>query len=321
MARVNTALGLISADELGVTLMHEHLIIGLPGWECDALVEPYDQKAISAVCVQKLKEAKALGLKTMVDATPNDLYRDVELAKMVSSETHINIICATGMYTEPLGGNVYFRSRMPLVDVAKEFYETFMKEITQGIGSTNVKAGVIKVATGPGQITAYEKVVFTAAARAQKETGVPIITHTTEGTMGSEQADLLISEGAYPERIMIGHMCYNDNLHYHLSLMEKGVFIGFDQMGKEIYKPDAQRENCLTDLLSKGCAGKIMLSQDHVSHYLGRSRGIQDSVQQLSPNSDKAHILKRILPFLKQAGVNASQINTMMIENPRRFFA
>jgi len=138
---------------------------------------PYDREAIVRACVEALEEVKAYGVKTMVEASPNDLNRDVELDRMVSERTGINIICATGLYMEAMGKPAYLKFRSQLFDTTTEIYETFMKEITQGIGDTGVKAGVIKVATGHGEISAYEEMVLKAAARAQKETGVPIITH------------------------------------------------------------------------------------------------------------------------------------------------
>jgi len=142
MAQVNTVLGPVSSDELGLTLIHEHLITGFPGWECDALAVPYDREVISRACAQALEEAKIYGVQTMVDATPNDLGRDVELQKMVSERSGINIICATGLYTEVSGKSVYFKARSRNEDTTTEIYETFMKEITQGIGETGIKAGL-----------------------------------------------------------------------------------------------------------------------------------------------------------------------------------
>ncbi len=222
MAKVNTVLGQISADELGMTLIHEHLALGYLGWECDAMAPPYDREAAATACVEALKEAKAYGLKTLVDATASDVGRDIELQKIVSERLDMNIIYVTGMYTERYGKPGYLKFRSQVYDITTEVCETYVKEITQGIGNTGVKAGVIKVATGHGKITSYEEKIIKAAARAQKETGVPIISYTEAGTMGPEQADLLISEGADPRRIAIGHMCGNANLQYHLSVLEKG---------------------------------------------------------------------------------------------------
>jgi phosphotriesterase-related protein len=245
----------------------------------------------------------------------------VELDRIVSERSGINIICATGLYTEAMGKAAHFKLRRQVFDIATEIYETFMKEITQGIGDTGVKAGVIKVATGHGEISAYEETVLKAAAKAQKETGVPIITHTEAGTMGPEQAALLISEGVDPRRIMIGHIDGNANLQYHTSVLEQGVYIAFDRLGIDFLFPDTLRKACIIGLLGIGYADQIMLSHDYAPHWLGRPTELPDFVKSLTSNWSYAHVFKNIIPALKQAGVSDDKITTMMVANPQRLFA
>ncbi|MBE0480262.1 MAG: phosphotriesterase, partial [Dehalococcoidia bacterium] len=197
MRQVQTVLGPIVPEELGFTLMHEHLICGHP-----SSLEPLRANELEDVvelCVDSLEEARSYGLETLVDATPIDLGRDVELLRRVSSKTGVNIIAATGFYMETPDSPYREKLTSP-----EGFYEILMREISIGIEGTGIKAGVIKVGTGNGSISEYESNILKAAARAQKETGVPIITHTESGTMGPEQADLLLSEGAEPSRVAIG---------------------------------------------------------------------------------------------------------------------
>jgi len=320
MAKVNTVLGQVSADELGVTLMHEHLIFAYSGWDCDAMAPPYDREAAATACVEALREAKGCGLKTLVDATASDMGRDIELQKMVSDRLGINIICATGFYTERYGKTHYFKERSMIYDIVSELCETLIQEITQGIGNTGVKAGIIKVSTGHARISSYEEKVLKAAARAQKETGVPIITHTEAGTMGPEQADLLLSEGADPKRVVIGHMCGNSALNYHISVLEKGVNIAFDRLGIDALFPDRLRKACLIGLLGIGYTDRIFLSQDCSAYRLGRPFEFLDTFKQMLVNWKYTHVFNNIIPALKEAGVSQEKINTLMVENPRRLF-
>jgi phosphotriesterase-related protein len=320
MAKVNTVLGPIAADELGVTLMHEHLVFSYLGWECDALAPPYNREEAAAACVEALTEAKAHGLKTLVDATGTDMGRDVELQKIVSDKLGINIVSATGFYTEKYGKAGYFKFRSMVYDIVAELCETMVKEITQGIGNTGVKAGVIKIATGHARISSYEEKLLKAAARAQKETGVPIITHTEGGTMGPEQADLLISEGADPKRIVIGHMCGNSDLNYHVSVLEKGVNIAFDRLGIDVLFPDRLRKACLIGLIGTGYADRIMLSQDCWAYRTGRPFEFANDTRQLVANWSYVHVFNNIIPALKDAGVSQDKIDTLMVENPKRLF-
>jgi phosphotriesterase-related protein len=321
MAKINTVLGSVSTDELGVTLIHEHLVFSYQGWECDALAPPYNREAAADTCVEALREAKGYGLKTLVDASATDMGRDVELQKIVSERLGINIICATGFYTEKYGKAGYFKFRSQMYDIAAELCETMVKEVTQGIGNTGVKAGVVKVSTGHARISSYEEKLLRAAARAQKETGVPIITHTEAGTMGPEQADLLISEGADPKRIVIGHMCGNANLNYHLSVLEKGVNIAFDRLGIDVIFPDKLRKACLIGLIGIGYTDKIMLSQDCFACWLGRPFEFPDATKPLLANWSYAHVFNNIIPALREAGVSEEKVDTIMVKNPRRLFS
>jgi phosphotriesterase-related protein len=320
MAKINTVLGPVPADELGVTLIHEHLTFGYLGWECDALAPPYDREAAAEACVDALTEARGYGLKTMVDATASDAGRDTELQKMVSERLGINIICATGFYTEKYGKPGYLKFRSQVYDITDEACETFVKEITQGIANTGVKAGVIKVGTGHARITPYEEKILKAAARAQKETGVPIITHTEAGTMGPEQADLLISEGADPKCIVIGHMCGNADLKYHVSVLEKGVNIAFDRLGIDMLFPDKLRKACLIGLIGIGYIDRIMLSQDYSPYWLGRPFEYPEAAKPFLANWSYVHVFNNIIPSLKEAGVSEDRINTLMMKNPQRLF-
>ena len=321
MNTVNTVLGPISPGELGITLIHEHLICGRPGQICDARDIPYDRDEIARTCMGALEEAKEHGLTTIVDATPIDLGRDAELIRRVSYESGINIVCATGYYMEAAGAAESSRPLGIAFGSAAQVYETLMQEITQGIGDTGVKAGIIKVATGQGRISPYEEMTLKAAARAQKETGVPIISHTEEGTMGPEQADLLISEGADPQRISIGHMDGNSDLEYHTSVLERGVYIAFDRLGLDVLFPDSLKTACIIGLLGIGFASRIMLSHDYVSCWPGQTPAETEATKAVLPNWSFTHVFRNIIPALKEAGVSDDKIHTMMVDNPRRLFA
>jgi phosphotriesterase-related protein len=323
MSVINTVLGPIAPEKLGLTLAHEHILAGYCGWECDALSRPYDREKIVKICVKMAEPVKQYGVKSIVDATPIDLGRDVEVMKEVSDKLGVNIICSTGMYTEELGRWAYFkqRSHNRIGDPEVELYETYLKELTKGIGTTGVKAGVIKVATGLNKISDCEMASLKAAARAQKETGVPIITHTEAGTMGPQQIDVLISEGADPKKIMCGHMCGNGSIEYHLAVLGKGVNVSFDRFGIEMIMPDAVRTATLIGLLGLGYADRILLSHDFIGCGTGRGGSMPEEDRKMLANWSYTHIFRNIIPALKRAGITDDQINTMTVENPRRLLS
>ena len=323
MKSVNTVLGPISTGELGITLMHEHVAAGNNDWRIDESRYPFNKDKALSVALSVAKDLRACDVSTFVDATPIDNGRNAALLEEVSRKSEINIVCSTGLYTEQNGGSFYFRYLSNFLDGVKEIYDLFTKEITHGIAGTSVKAGVMKIATGFGKISPYEEMVLKAAARAQESTGVPIITHTEAGTMGPEQADLLISEGARPTSIMIGHAGGCDSLDYHVDTLSRGVFIGFDRLGldSKVWKagPDHVRLTCISGLVALGYGDRILFGHDYVMNWLGRD-GRSLLPKEEVKNWYPTHLFKNIIPELKKHGVTDEQIHAMLVENPRRLF-
>jgi len=323
MGMVNTVMGPVKPEDLGLTLMHEHIVFGYPGWYGDGTVAPFDRAAAADTAVNALAPLKEFGLRTVVDATPNECGRDPELCREVAGRTGINIVCATGYYFEDEGAPAYFKFRSHFGDAVAEIYEMFMREVTVGIGKTGIKAGVIKVASSKGVITDYEKMFFQAAARAQKETGVPIVTHTQEGTMGPEQIDFLIREGADPRRVVIGHLSDNLDSAVHLKVMEAGATCGFDRMGLQGLAGcpmDAQRYPVLTGLIRAGREKQIVIAHDSVLTWLGRPPVLPEQALPLVRDWHPGHLFQNIIPLLREAGIGAATIDTILIDNPRRLF-
>ena len=325
MAAVNTVLGPISPSDLGITLMHEHILYGYPGWEGDRTIAPVNRKEIVANGVTTLKQLKdEYGLQSYVDATPLDGGRMPEILKEISEKSGVNIICATGYYYEGEGSPTYWKFRGSLGDITGELYELFMTEVTKGIMDTGIKAGVLKVGSSKGAITDYEKIMFATAAQVSKETGVPIITHTQEGTMGPQQAEFLIGAGANPKQIQIGHMSDNIDITYQEDTFKHGVYVSWDRMGLQglVGCPmDAQRYPVMIELIKKGYADKMMISHDCILTWLGRPLNLPEAALPLVANWHPSHLFKNIIPELKKGGVTDAQITSIIKENPRRLFA
>jgi phosphotriesterase-related protein len=322
---VNTVTGQISPDDLGITLMHEHIVFGYPGWSGDCTLAPDDRKAALEAGLSVMEEIKACGVKTFVDPTPNETGRNPELLKEVSEKSGVNIVCTTGFYYEEMGAPAYFKFRSHVGDAEKEIYDMFTAEITHGIGNTGIRAGAIKLASSKDVITDYEKMFFRAAARVQKETGVPIITHTQDGTMGPQQAQLLIDHGANPGQIMIGHMSDNTNIQYHSEVLSKGVFDGFDRMGIQGipgFPMEMEKYAVILGLIGIGHADRIIISHDTIAKWLGRPYPeMPEPIKSLMANWTPTHLFKNIIPFLKKAGVTDEQTHKILVDNPRRLFA
>ena len=318
MQNVHTVTGTCTTASLGVTLMHEHLLVGWPGWEADAALDRATRREHARRCVDRLAELYDLGVRTLVDPCPIDLGRDVEFMAEVAQASRVHIVCATGLYKEDSGAPAYFKFRRQVADVVAEMTDVFVSEITEGVGETGVRAGIIKVATGPHRITPYEELVLRAAARAHRATGVPITTHTDEGTMGPEQLDVLVGEGVAPAAIVVGHSCGASDVSYHLRMLDRGAYLGFDRFGLEMLHPDRERLAVLIGLLGLGFERQLVLSHDTVWCWRGRELKLPaETLARWKPT----YVLREILPKLRAAGVAEEKIQAMLVENPRRYFA
>ncbi len=317
---IQTVTGPISPEELGRTLMHEHLLIGYPGWESDTIHPGPSRDEMRAAVTDRVAEIRDHGVVSLLDPCPADLGRDVEFMAEMASRTGFQIICATGLYKQSEGGVPYwhFRSNFgPVVDMMAELFE---KELTEGIGETGVRAGIIKVATGPGKVTEYEEQVLTAAAKASVATGAPITTHTDAGTMGDEQQRILTENGVPPHRIIIGHSCGTADHDYHMKLVRGGSYLGFDRFGIEMIHPDAERVGALLKLLEAGAEGHVVVSHDSVWCWRGQPFP-PEMYAEATRVWNPSHFFERIVPQLREGGASKAQIERLLVDNPRAFFA
>ncbi len=321
MNKVQTVLGDKTADDLGFTLVHEHLTAGFGGYEWDNT--SFDREKELAGAIEKLKEIKELGVTSFVDPCPMDLGRDPEFAAACAEGSGLNVIIATGLYNEALGIPPHFRSLD--ADAIAEVYE---REITEGIGETGIRAGLIKTATGgiPGMtetatsIGVHEETCLRAAARTQKATGIPILCHNDElGPFGRETLDVFEEEGVDFNKVMIGHACGVGDMRYYFDILERGAWIGFDRFGVETIASDKMRLASLIGLLAVGY-NRIMMSHDAVHCMMGRPSAAWEEFVKACPNWNYAHILKNIIPQLSAAGVSEGAIHTMTVENPKNYF-
>jgi len=318
---IQTVTGSTTAGELGTTLMHEHLVIGYPGWEADTIRPGPARAEMRAVCIDRIEEMKSLGIKSMLDPCPNDLGRDVEFMAEVAQATGFQIICATGLYKEAEAGAAYWKFRSGFGPVVDAMAELFVRELSDGIGESGIRAGIIKVATGHGTISDYERTILEAAAMASVETGAPITTHTDDGKLGDEQQAFLVAKGVPPHRIIIGHSCGSADHDYHMKIVAGGSYLGFDRFGLDMLQPDAERVGALLRLLDRGAGERVVVSHDSVWCWRGMPIPDPALFEAMAQVWNPSHFHTRIVPRLLEGGASKSQIDTLLIENPRRFFA
>ncbi|WP_076867157.1 phosphotriesterase family protein [Bradyrhizobium mercantei] len=321
---VQTVTGKIPVESLGRTLMHEHLLIAFPGVWFDPLVK-FDRAELIKEAVRRLVQLRTeYGVRTFVDPCPIETGRDVTLMREVSEKSEMQIVCTTGFYYEHMGMPIYWRAR-----TVDEIAELFVREITHGVAETGVKPGAIKVATGAPVVTEQEKKFLAAACIAQKITGVPIITHTTEGCAGLEQQELFATGGVAAHRCLIGHCCTSPDSTYHRRIVDAGSYIGFDQIGMDGYQRDDVRADSVAKLVHGGFHSQVILSMDRICGRLGRFNR-QLTAEEIAKNEQLkskglyqayTYLFTDFIPMLQARGVSLADINSMLEDNPRRFFA
>ena len=324
MSQIETVNGIKQVEDLGPTLMHEHFLFGFAGYQGDKTVGPAYREIYKAACINAIELAQSYGINTIVDATTNECGRDVLFLQELQRESGVNIICSTGYYFEDESAYAYWYFRDKMTNIESEMEEMYIRELSEGIEDTDIKAGVIKLASSYGEIREMEKKFFRAAARAQRETGCNIITHTQLGTMGPEQAKLLIDEGADPGHIAIGHMCGNTDLDYHKRVLDQGVYVNLDRFGLEgelFHTPtDWQRIDLIERLIEAGYEDRILLGHDSVICQLGRPNVMNDIMEEAMANANIGDLGFRVVPEMKRRGIPEETINKFFVDNPRRFF-
>jgi phosphotriesterase-related protein len=319
MAKIPTANGAVDSSELGVTLMHEHVFVLDTEILQNYPEEWGDEEKRISDAVTRMNELKSRGVDTIVDLTVIGLGRYIPRIQRIARQTKINIIVATGVYTYhevPL----YFHFRGPgtVLDGPELMVDMFVRDIQEGIADTGVKAGILKCATDESGVTKDVERILRATAQAHRRTGVPISTHTHAGKrVGLDQQRIFREEGVDLSRVVIGHSGDTTDLDYLEELIGNGSYIGMDRFGIDTILSFEDRVNTVAEMCKRGHAAKMVLSHDAAcyNHWLP-----ERPLPAILPRWHYLHIHNDVVPALKQKGVTDEQLNTMLVENPRKIF-
>lgn len=308
MPAVETVLGPVDASQLGVVLSHEHVLVAM-GEDNHHYPWRFDWEQTRAVAVRELKEAKAGGVDTIVDLTTPDLGRDVEHVRAVATASGMNVVVATGIWRD-IPRSFWLRD-------PDEIAEIFVREIETGIGQTDVRAGVIKVANDAGGVTPEAERVLRGAARACKRTGCPISTHHwAPEQVGRRQVEVFAQEGAPMDRIAVGHSADTTDVGYLESLLRAGVYLSMDRYPGGPGRPSwEQRNETVRALIERGWADRLMLGHDHAP------APIRAGTVAPPPSEPTRYLFVSnvAVPGLLAAGVPQETVDLMLRDVPRRF--
>lgn len=316
---MQTVKGPIETSALGPTLMHEHVFV-----LSTEIMQNYpedwgeeDQRVADAVV--RLDELKEAGIDTIVDLTVIGLGRYIPRIERIASQTDLNIVVATGVYTyNDVPHYFHFRGPGTLLGGPEQMVDMFVRDITEGIAGTGVKAAVLKCATDEPGVTSGVERVLRAAAQAHRQTGVPISTHThAVSRRGLEQQQVFADEGVDLSRVVIGHSGDTTDVSYLEELISNGSYIGMDRFGIDVILPFEERVDIVARMCERGHADKMVLSHDAACH----NDWLDDDVlAQATPRWNYLHITHDVLPALRKRGVTDEQIRLMLVDNPRAVF-
>ncbi|MGE5459556.1 MAG: hypothetical protein ACM3WR_02900 [Solirubrobacterales bacterium] len=250
MTTIETVTGPIEGEDVGLALPHEHLYADLLGPDHPDFCK-VDWSEVRAACVDRLTGLRRLGVDLFVDVTAIGIGRNVELIRDVSEATGVRIACATGIY----------KGLVPpewTGATSEELAEHFVRDLTQGIDDTGVKAGVIKLATRETQATARETDVYRAGAMASVAAGAAVVLHSPRSDLARAVLAVLEAEGFDPARLVWAH-AHDSTIEDNLELAARGVTISFDAIG---VSEDTEMLDRVERLTAAGHGEQIVVSTD-----------------------------------------------------------
>ena len=333
---VITVTGEINENDLGVTAVHEHIVVNLlnkfkePKEPSEKLLSdqkvnienlgvlkrnPFaikDNLIISNLeeAKRELTEFKNAGGKTIVDPTCIGMGRDPITLKKISKGLDINIVAATGYYM-----NLNQSSEFKEISI-EEITEEMIKDIEIGINGTKVRAGIIGELGTSEVIYPNEEKILIAAARVNKKLGIPIMIHTEcRERRALDILKILSINGTNLEKVNICHLDSSFDYSYCEKVIKMGAYAGFDTFGQEIYfyrmhaTTDVQRIKNLLKLIRNGYIKKVLVSCDVcIKMFLHKYGGWGYD-----------HFLNNIVPLLKNEGLDDEQIKNLLIDNPKNY--
>jgi len=324
VATVETVRGPVDSSELGKTYMHEHVFVLDSDVQRNYPEEWGSEDDRCADAVEKLKALAAQGVRSIADPTVVGLGRYIPRIQRIAERVpELNIIAATGCYTYD-HVPFFFHYRGPALstaagaDVPDPMVDMFVGDITEGIADTGVKAAFLKCAIDQQGMTHGVARVMRAVAKAHRRTGAPITVHTHPGSQAGLAVQRLMcdEEGVDPTRVVLGHSGDSADVDHLSALADAGFILGMDRFGLNVETTFEARADTVIELCQRGYAERMVLAHDAACYI----DWIDPNVRALLTQWNYLHIHDNVLPYLREHGVSEAQIDTMLVETPRRYF-
>ncbi|MBT1094035.1 phosphotriesterase [Streptomyces sp. Tu102] len=298
VSAVRTVLGDVRPEELGVCDAHDHLFLSspqLPGQELN------DASAARA----ELDAFRAAGGSAVVQWTPYGMGRRAADLPSLSRAAGVHLVCATGLHQAP-----HYTPEL-LDEVRGKLADLFVSELTVGIGTSGVRAGIVKVAGGFHALDAHARWTMTAAAGAHHATDAPIAVHLEAGTGALDVLDLLCGElGVPPHRVILGHLNRSPDLVVHREAAVSGCWLAFDGPSRAHHATDWRMPDAVLALAEAGFGHRLLLGGDTV---VAGARSVDGG-------PGMPYLLRRVRPRLASA-LGEELVERVLVDNPGRAFA
>jgi len=320
---VPTVRGPVDTADLGRTYMHEHVFVLTPDVQQNYPDEWGDEEQRVSEAVSKLQALAASGVRTIVDPTVVGLGRYIPRIQRVAEQVpDLNIVVATGCYTYD-DVPFFFHHRGPALNAAlgaevpDPMVDMFVGDITEGIAGTGVRAGLLKCAIDTPGLTPGVERIMRAVAKAHLQTGAPITVHTHPASeQGLQVQRVLGDEGVDPRRVVLGHSGDTTDADHLEALASAGFWLGMDRFGINLGTTFEARADIVVELCRRGFADRMVLAHDAACYI----DWIDPNVLAFMPQWHYLHIEQEVLPYLREHGVTDQQVETMLVDNPRRYF-
>jgi phosphotriesterase-related protein len=303
---LQTTLGPLRADALGIILPHEHLFTDLRGPATPGYAHA-DVEDVARVMLPLMNATKARGVGVLVECSSVGVGRNVAILTELSRRAGLPVIVPTGVY-----GRAGFIPADYKDWTEDQLAEWMIRELAIGIEASGIRAGFIKLACDATPLTDFQTRQLRAAARASLRTGAAIAIHTPTGERAVEQAEILAAQGLPLDRFIWVHANAEPDPAYHLKLAARGVYVEFDGLragGDTI----AQHLKLIAPLIEAGHTERILLSHDSGWYQPGAPNGGE-------PVNFNA-LADELVPAMQSAGIEAATIHALTHSNPAAAFA
>jgi phosphotriesterase-related protein len=305
-AHIQTVTGPILPEALGRTLIHEHVLVDFIGAD---RVSPdrYDRDEAFRVALPHLERVRTQGCRTLVECTPAWLGRDPILLQRLSRASGLQILTNTGYYG---AAGDRFVPAHAYDETAGQLADRWTREWEEGIDGTGIRPAFMKIGVDPGPLSRIDEKLVRAAALTHRRTGLPIASHTGDGTAALAQLDRLEIEGVAASAFIWVHAQNERDSAAHVRAARTGAWLSFDGISETSLDRHVQ---LVMAMRAGGFLERVLISQDAGWYRVGEPGG--------GTFRGYETIFVDFLPALRQAGATEEDVEQLLVTNPRRAFS